>query len=452
MRIKLLVIVICLVILSFIPSFKKNFNSRKNVTSYKELKWKDFRGISELFSNYDAEIFTGIDIVYDSVQSRFRTLAVIDRNKSWVNPSSKNSDELLCHEQYHFKITQYYAQKLNLLIIDDRLEYESNVQFELNKSIEELDKIHNQYDKDTKHSLHVSNQRKWEYKIDSLLVSLKKGNGIHTDQFSGGQIFLPDGELISEYDSIKKIPNRKWYSAEYDMMRIMTSFGGNNYTEEMVIEIAELMKERDAFILESFETERKNGILDFTIKSRDTLKDSKVIERLIYHDKKMYHLLVEYPQVQTVENGYAEVATSFMNSFDISKTSNYWLKQFTNENQRGNICSIDIYSEKKAVNDLDYCIEPSVYIQNAYIGDMVKTDNETIIIPYTLPKSTIEQVDNYVLGYRNTLYLYSHDSIETIFHVPFDAFDEEYGLLIGYTLKKDSVSECKPIYFDNLER
>ncbi len=378
-------------------------------------------------------------------------MAVIDRNKSWVNPLSKNSIELLHHEQYHFKITQYYTQKLNLLIIDDRLKYESNVQFELNKSIVELDKLHNQYDNDTKHSLHVSNQRKWEYKIDSLLVSLKKGNGILTDRFSGGQIFLPNGELISEYDSIKNISMREWYSTEYDMIRIITSFG-NKYTEETVIEIAKSMKERNTVILESFQKDSKNGVLVFTIKSRDTLKDSNMIERLIYHDKKMYHLLVEYPQVQTVENGYEEIATSFINSFNISNTSNYWLKRFTNENQSENICSIDFDSEKKGIKDSDYCIEPSVYIQNAYIGDMVKTDNETIIIPYTLPKSIIEQVDNYVLGYRNTLYLYSHDSIETIFHVPFDAFDEKHGLLMGYTLKKDSVSECKPIYFDNLER
>ncbi len=37
MKIKLVIIVSCLLILSFIPSFKNNFNSRKNKTSYKEL-------------------------------------------------------------------------------------------------------------------------------------------------------------------------------------------------------------------------------------------------------------------------------------------------------------------------------------------------------------------------------------------------------------------------------
>lgn len=142
-----------------------------------EITFENFRGI-ELFkkSLYGNERFA---YVYTSIQTNFQADSLLIQSlfhpsRSFVYKKSNNSQELLNHEIYHFKITEVFVRKIKQKI--SRLENPSDKQ--INQIIDDLKveevRYQQSYDYDTFHSYVYGEQKRYEKLIDSTLLSLRK--------------------------------------------------------------------------------------------------------------------------------------------------------------------------------------------------------------------------------------------------------------------------------------
>lgn len=103
-----------------------------------------------------------------------------DRKTSWIDTTdldSNNIEELLNHETGHFNISEYIARLIRQRV--DSLEQNGLNDIQLfnkivQESFEDLESLNNEYDKDTLHGMILSEQKKWDKKIEIMLLSLKQ--------------------------------------------------------------------------------------------------------------------------------------------------------------------------------------------------------------------------------------------------------------------------------------
>lgn len=139
---------------------------------FDEITFENFRGLEffkkSLYGNERfAYVYTTIDSNFDrnyvSIQSLFHP------SRSFVYNKHTNSRELLKHEKYHIKITELYARKARKEV----LQLTSITSDKVNKILEIIwikeREYQRQYDYDTFHSYVLSEQKKYEKEVDSLL-------------------------------------------------------------------------------------------------------------------------------------------------------------------------------------------------------------------------------------------------------------------------------------------
>lgn len=139
---------------------------------YNQITFENFRGL-EFFkkSLYGNERFA---YVVTSIESNIEgnsvaVLALFYPSRSFVYSKNTNSKELLTHEKYHFKITELFTRKAKQQISKlDRLD-KSKIERILQNIRSEERKFQIDYDYHTFHSYILSEQKKYEKQIDSLL-------------------------------------------------------------------------------------------------------------------------------------------------------------------------------------------------------------------------------------------------------------------------------------------
>lgn len=141
-----------------------------------KITFEDFRGI-ELFkrSLYGNERFA---YVHTSIKTEFQSDSLLIQSlfhpsRSFVYKKNNNSQELLSHEIFHFKITELFVRKIKQRISD--IENPSDEQ--IIKIIDDFRSrevnFQQRYDYDTFHSYVYGEQKRYEKLIDSSLNSLK---------------------------------------------------------------------------------------------------------------------------------------------------------------------------------------------------------------------------------------------------------------------------------------
>ena len=173
-----LFILIPLIIGFAIISHTNYFNYEKPITfdKYDDITFENFRGL-EFFkkSLYGSKQFA---YVVTSIESKIDDNSVIVESlfypsRSYVYNTYTNSEELLSHEKYHIKITELYARKAKKRIAE--LDHFSTEKIEgvLKQIRQEERAFQKSYDYDTFHSYVLSEQKKYEKEVDSLLDLLK---------------------------------------------------------------------------------------------------------------------------------------------------------------------------------------------------------------------------------------------------------------------------------------
>lgn len=144
------------------------------------LKIEDFKGQPKYNSKAVATILSGVKMGISSLTEKDRTVVDIDLTcyfdprQSWMKPKGRNP-KVLDHEQRHFEITAIQTCKLFNAIKNTT--FTDNWHKELialkEKYIEELEKMQENYDRETRHGTLRGKQLAYNQRIDE---DLKKEN------------------------------------------------------------------------------------------------------------------------------------------------------------------------------------------------------------------------------------------------------------------------------------
>jgi hypothetical protein len=154
-------------------------NYEKPITfdKFDQITFQNFRGL-EFFkkSLYGNERFAYVVTSIDSdindntvtVQSLFHP------SRSFVYKKNTNSKELLTHEKYHIKITELFARKAKEKISNLSTFDEDKIEGIIRDVKTKESAFQKEYDYNTFHSYVLSEQKRYEKEVDSLLTSLNQ--------------------------------------------------------------------------------------------------------------------------------------------------------------------------------------------------------------------------------------------------------------------------------------
>ncbi|MCL5246232.1 hypothetical protein M4I21_10465 [Cellulophaga sp. 20_2_10] len=165
-------------VLCFAAIIHTNYlNYEKPITfdRYEEITFENFRGLEffkkTLYGNKRfAYVVTSIE---STIEDDFVILnSLFHPSRSFVYNKNTNSKELLSHEKYHFKITELFTRKAKFKIAQLKSFDKKRIEEIINTAKSEERIFQKEYDYDTFHSYVLSEQKRYENKIDSLLLLL----------------------------------------------------------------------------------------------------------------------------------------------------------------------------------------------------------------------------------------------------------------------------------------
>ena len=137
----------------------------------KKLTWKDYKADPDPGSDAAASTTSYLSIEYNITRASFgyKIQSRFSKTRSW---GLHKTDYILSHEQGHFDIAEIFARKLNKQMSEYRFD-KKTYQKDLNKIyhdlLEEKEKMQNDYDKETNHSINKEKQAEWLKKIGKML-------------------------------------------------------------------------------------------------------------------------------------------------------------------------------------------------------------------------------------------------------------------------------------------
>jgi hypothetical protein len=144
---------------------------------YNQITFQNFRGFeffkkslygSTRFAYVVTSIESNIDRNAITIQSLFHP------SRSFVYKKNAYSEELLTHEKYHIKITELFVRKAKKKISHLNTFNKGEIEEILDNVRTEEWAFQKKYDYDTFHSYVLSEQKRYEKEVDSLLTSLAK--------------------------------------------------------------------------------------------------------------------------------------------------------------------------------------------------------------------------------------------------------------------------------------
>lgn len=167
---------VILLLVAFIGLNKVNFLDYERPKTYDkidEITLKDFKGL-EFFQNslYGNQRFAYIKttIDYNFEGDSIRVESFFHPSSSYVYNRKAFSNELLTHELYHFKITEMYVRMIKDQIYNLKEKNGEKMEVLISEMKIAENKFQAKYDDDTFHSYVLSEQKKYENSIDSLLT------------------------------------------------------------------------------------------------------------------------------------------------------------------------------------------------------------------------------------------------------------------------------------------
>lgn len=140
--------------------------------NYEQITFENFRGL-EFFKKtlYGNKRFAYVVTTFDTkIEDSFVIVrSLFHPSRSFVYKKNTNSRELLIHEKYHIKITELFTRKAKKKITNLDNFGKDKIKRIINESKKEEREFQDKYDYDTYHSYVLSEQKRYEKEIDSLL-------------------------------------------------------------------------------------------------------------------------------------------------------------------------------------------------------------------------------------------------------------------------------------------
>jgi hypothetical protein len=149
-----------------------NYERPFTFDKYEQITFENFRGL-EFFkkSLYGSERFayvvTSIEIDIDD--HSVTVLSLFYPSRSFVYKKNIFNEELLTHEKYHFKITELFARKAKEKISKLNRFEKKEIKGIIQETKREERAFQKEYDYNTFHSYVLSEQKRYEKEVDSLL-------------------------------------------------------------------------------------------------------------------------------------------------------------------------------------------------------------------------------------------------------------------------------------------
>jgi len=133
-----------------------------------QISWSNFNKRDSIDSEYDAGIKTFIGYRINEVYNFTSATAIarMDLEKSFY---TSQSNKLLEHENYHFKITELVTRRLNKVLDKHHFAQPTKTEEIINRYIDTLYFMQKAYDRETNHNLNRDKQEEWKFKIDNEL-------------------------------------------------------------------------------------------------------------------------------------------------------------------------------------------------------------------------------------------------------------------------------------------
>lgn len=171
-----------LLLLLFLPFFSPGQEKNEELVPWNKrpkLTWNDYKGTVDAGSDAAASTATYLGIEYNFTRNglTYRITCSFSKNKSWRR---HKTDPILAHEQGHFDIAEIFARKLNMKMSAYKFNtntYKTDLQKIYLDITDEKDKMQDNYDKETNHSINTEKQTEWLKKIEEMLKELKDYSG-----------------------------------------------------------------------------------------------------------------------------------------------------------------------------------------------------------------------------------------------------------------------------------
>lgn len=435
LKTKLTLSAISISVISLIPLLESNFNADVTIKRYGKLSWDDFRGIPKPLTRFDAAIHSSLYMEYDSVAGRFHAFAGQNNMRSWVKDGTRRSMSALRHEQYHFNATEVHARKMNEFIQqnpgeDNEFYYRKHYALRL-----ELNAMQDQYDNESDHSQIMSQQSKWEYKIDSLLIVTSGESGKVQDHFSGASGFFTESPGFSMI-IVDNLPVRIFTLEKYRMILGFSSFQITGDPGLVESSIRNSYDQAGQTVV-SITLDSIPGYLRYKTLVKDTTKENTA-HIWISRPPNLYRAGAIYPATGDV-SGYREIAASFLDSFRIENQDDYWIQQLKNDSSNEN----SIFSSNGIIETIsrDQSCLTWVPVTNLgfYWGPVWSNDGSMMIVMDPLSpednKATSLALSIGKMVYRMPLDAKQYKFVLTAESVPAKSFHVMFGYLMNQSPK-----------------
>lgn len=159
-------------------SFNRDSN-RINWSSYRQLTWADYQAQPDFNDNFRDAVTASAMVFQTKCDDQTGLLKVVMtaqfvKNQSWVKPVAQ-TDYHLGHEQLHFDIAELVVRRFRKAISTKLLRCDDYPEIQALSDLY-MDQAHHlqmEYDRETRFSLHKTNQALWHKKIKEELKELK---------------------------------------------------------------------------------------------------------------------------------------------------------------------------------------------------------------------------------------------------------------------------------------
>lgn len=172
---KLPILFILSIFLSFITFGQSAGEELISWNEGEKLTWADYKGQVKPGTDAAASTATylGIEYNFNSKGFGYKITCNFSKNKSW---GLHKTDYILAHEQGHFDIAEIFARKLNRQMSEYKFNkntFKDDLKEIYTSITTEKEKMQNEYDKESNHSINKEKQDEWLKKIEQLLIENK---------------------------------------------------------------------------------------------------------------------------------------------------------------------------------------------------------------------------------------------------------------------------------------
>lgn len=156
-----------------IPAIARAQPSNEELVSWtpKKLTWSDYKASPDPQSDAAASTTTYLGIEYNIHENHFeyKINSRFSKSRSW---GLYKTEYILSHEQGHFDIAEIFARKLNKEMSEyvfDHRTFKQDLNRIYQDVLDEKERMQNDYDEETNHSINKEKQAQWLKRIKNML-------------------------------------------------------------------------------------------------------------------------------------------------------------------------------------------------------------------------------------------------------------------------------------------